>query len=841
MHDAVTACHDAAREAIEAGLCVIPPAEDGSKRPLPNDSGKWDAYKSFRPTEKELGSWYPGRTGLGVVTGIVSRRVECWDFDDRDTYQSFLASANKCDLGEIVDRIEAGYCDDTPGGGVRWLVRYPSEIERTPTNIKLARRPKRPDERLHENDKVKTLIELPAFSIVAPTNGRVHPSGKPYTRRAGSFSTIASYTLDERQALIGLARSFDAMPRNERHSSGSADSYRPGDDFIRRTTWAELLKPRGWAEVFTRAGTTYWRRPGKKIGISATTNHVGSDLLYVFSTSTEFVAEKSYSRFGAYAELEHGGDLMAAARALGEQGYGDERRFNEAAHKAEVGSWDDPDSSLLDDRRGELPKFPMEAFDPAWQAWLSRAAKGAGVTPDHVAVPLLAVASSLIGAARRTRASRSWSEPLTLWTAVIGFSGSGKTPGLDVSRRALSSIESNRKGSVDELRRAHERLSAEAKAALKKWKLDVASAVERGRPAPPKPPAAEDPGAFISPRFYVSDATIERLAVLLQARRRGMLMICDELAGLFSNMRRYSNGSDREFWLEAWNGGHYVVERLGRPPTVIDHLLIGMTGGFQPDKFVRSLAGDDDGMYARILFGWPSEPGYTPLSNDINEIEPAFQEGLRRLLDLSAGEGDQLVPRYLDLSPDAVKAFDQFRQLLHAEKPALDGREREWWAKGGSHVLRLAGTLAYLDWAMRGNEPLTYANKDDRPFEKLLRNAEEPTRVEAEVLARAVDLWRTYFWPHARAALRLVGLSDRHKDARRVLKWLRCNSKTQVSREDVRRDALGRTLDANRTQDVIDSLAKAGWLRKITIQTGGRAAHRWDVNPKILQAPGAAE
>ena len=74
-----------------------------------------------------------------------------------------------------------------------------------------------------------------------------------------------------------------------------------------------------------------------------------------------------------------------------------------------------------------------------------------------------------------------------------------------------------------------------------------------------------------------------------------MAMIRDEQAGLFLNMGRYSNGSDREFWLEAWNGGHYVQERQGRAPVVLDYLLVGMTGGFQPDKLARSFKGDDDG------------------------------------------------------------------------------------------------------------------------------------------------------------------------------------------------------------------------------------------------------
>ncbi|MCR4338771.1 MAG: YfjI family protein, partial [Gemmatimonadaceae bacterium] len=58
-------------------------------------------------------------------------------------------------------------------------------------------------------------------------------------------------------------------------------------------------------------------------GISATTNYHDSDLLYVFSTSVaEFTPEEGYSKFRAYALLNHGGDFTAAARALKAEGYG---------------------------------------------------------------------------------------------------------------------------------------------------------------------------------------------------------------------------------------------------------------------------------------------------------------------------------------------------------------------------------------------------------------------------------------------------------------------------------------------------------------------------------------
>jgi hypothetical protein len=140
-----------------------------------------------------------------------------------------------------------------------------------------------------------------------------------------------------------------------------------------------------------------------------------------------------------------------------------------------------------------------------------------------------------------------------------------------------------------------------------------------------------------------------------------VLIICDELAGLFLNLSRYSGGSDREFWLEAWNGKHYVVERLGRPAVVLDHLLVGMTGGFQPEKLARSFQGDADGLYARICFAWPLEPDYRALTDDTEEVEPEFENTLARLIDLPAEDNGRLLITPVGLSAESRATFEQFR------------------------------------------------------------------------------------------------------------------------------------------------------------------------------------
>ena len=313
---------DAARSAHAAGMCVLPVAEDGTKRP---DCFSWKPYQLERPSEDQQRQWFSARprTGLAVVCGHVSGDLECVDFDERATYDDYTETAQRVGLGALVGRIERGYCEDTPNGGVHWFYACTA----IGGSSKLARRPKRSEEQNASGDKIQTLIETKGeggYAVVAPSHGGVHETGRPYRLRSGGFASIVTITPAERHSLLQLACTFDQMPGRERSTGGvTAGGHRPGDDFAARTGWAEILQPGGWTFVSVRGDTDYWRRPGKTgKGISATVNHLGSDLLYVFSSSTDFETERGYGKFAAYAVLNHSGDFSAAVKALGGQGFG---------------------------------------------------------------------------------------------------------------------------------------------------------------------------------------------------------------------------------------------------------------------------------------------------------------------------------------------------------------------------------------------------------------------------------------------------------------------------------------------------------------------------------------
>jgi Protein of unknown function (DUF3987) len=295
--------------------------------------------------------------------------------------------------------------------------------------------------------------------------------------------------------------------------------------------------------------------------------------------------------------------------------------------------------------------------------------------------------------------------------------------------------------------------------------------------------------------------------------------VADELARLFMNLERYSGGSDRAFWLEAWDGNSFTVERLGRPPVILPHLLVGVVGGFQPDLLARSFTGDSDGIYSRFLYAWPPEAPFREPTDDVDEVDPEIINAFSRLAGLQAGEDEAFAPRSVPLTAEAKHEFTQFAQFAHKERQLLEGRDREYWSKGLGHVLRLSGTLCFLEWAWTGGA--------------------EPQAIDARHIMSAVLLWNGYLWPHGRAALRLVGLADKHSNARSVLRWLHTGNKATVSREEVRREALAQRLDAGETQALLDMLVRAGWLRKVAAKVSGpgRPPRRWEVNPRLFAIP----
>jgi P4 family phage/plasmid primase-like protien len=330
-----------------AGCSVLPVRADGTKAPAVN----WKQYIQERADEQQLHAWFgAGQPGIGTVTGAISGGLEMFEFEgraqDEGVVAEFIEIVRGSGLADTWNRIITGWLEASPSGGLHALFR----VDGAPVapNTKLARRSATAAELAeHPGDKVKVLIETRGergFTVTAPSAGPVHASGRPWKVLAGGPATIATISAGEYDALHTIARMLDQMPAPDAPltpvsepadeataflfsgNSGAprADGISPGDDYEERTSWADILKPEGWTLLYTHGSTSYWQRPGKTDpGPSATTGREAiRDRLYVFTTSTDFLAEVPYTKFGAYALLHHGGDHSAAARELRRRGYG---------------------------------------------------------------------------------------------------------------------------------------------------------------------------------------------------------------------------------------------------------------------------------------------------------------------------------------------------------------------------------------------------------------------------------------------------------------------------------------------------------------------------------------
>ncbi|MGY6535542.1 MAG: DUF3987 domain-containing protein [Pararhodobacter sp.] len=244
---------------------------------------------------------------------------------------------------------------------------------------------------------------------------------------------------------------------------------------------------------------------------------------------------------------------------------------------------------------------------PRLAGWVADAAEAKGASADYVFAALLAVAGATIGNARWAAIWQGWAEPPVIWAMCIGLPSAGKSPAIDAALQPLRKAERPLREAAEAQRKAWAEKAELAKLAESTWKEAARAAIKDGKTPPDRPASCDAGPPPHIPRLVVNDGTIERLGAILDRQPRGTLQMRDELAGWLEGMQRYSGGgSDRPFWLEAFGGRGFTVERMGREPLTIDRLSIGVLGGIQPDRLKSLLfKSDDDGLLARFLPIWP--------------------------------------------------------------------------------------------------------------------------------------------------------------------------------------------------------------------------------------------
>jgi hypothetical protein len=81
--------------------------------------------------------------------------------------------------------------------------------------------------------------------------------------------------------------------------------------------------------------------------------------------------------------------------------------------------------------------FPVDALPEPIRGFVAAGARAIGCDPSYLALPLLTAIAAAIGNTRRLELKRGWSAPPILWGAIVGESGTAKTPAFRLVMRPV--------------------------------------------------------------------------------------------------------------------------------------------------------------------------------------------------------------------------------------------------------------------------------------------------------------------------------------------------------------------------------------------------------------------
>ena len=475
-----------------------------------------------------------------------------------------------------------------------------------------------------------------------------------------------------------------------------------------------------------------------------------------------------------------------------------------------------PAPQPLPDELAPVEPFPLGALPDAFRPWVADVADRMQCPADFVAVPMLVGAASLVArrVAIRPKARDDWKGRGNLWAMLVGRPGLMKSPAMLQALAPLERLEA-RAAAAFNLAAADYRaqeLAAELRADVSK---KAARRELMGNSSADIAHLLVDPDGEsepVRPRYIVNDLTYEKLGVVLSENPDGVLSVRDEMRGLLLHLAREEQAPARAFYLQAWSGGRYTFDRIGRGTVTIADARLSIVGCIQPGPLaelvrkVRSGAADD-GMLDRFLIAWPDAPGEwrevdrfadSPAKqaawsvfDRIDVLDPLT---LSVQVDNDPDGNAQGLP-FLRFTDDAREAFGEWRAEFErtvraAESEGLEGA----LSKFRHHVPALALSLHVIDG---GTGPVSLA-----------------ATVRALALAE-------YFESHLR---RLHGSGRRAavRAARILLSKVQAGALDELfTVRDVYRKAWS-GLDKETATEAADLLAAYGWLTEATIETGGR-------------------
>jgi hypothetical protein len=277
------------------------------------------------------------------------------------------------------------------------------------------------------------------------------------------------------------------------------------------------------------------------------------------------------------------------------------------------------------------------------------------------------------------------------------------------------------------------------------------------------------------------------------------------------------NPAGRGFWIEAYGGRPYRVERVKNPePIEVPRLAVAVYGSTQPDKLALLMREADDGLLARILWSWP-EPITFRLGTEAPRAHWAIC-AFDRLRELDLQAGDPPAPIMVPLTAEARGMVEALGCEMQERQAGAGGLLRSAIGKARGQALRLALILELLWWCgEQGMMP-------------------PPSQISARAFAGAASLLADYFLPMAERVYGDAAVTERERGAATLARWILAARPTEVHVRHVQRVVrLPGLRTAEQIRGACDALVEADWLRPPAPgdEFGQRGRIAYSVNPRI--------
>ena len=446
------------------------------------------------------------------------------------------------------------------------------------------------------------------------------------------------------------------------------------------------------------------------------------------------------------------------------------------------------------------PVLPVGLLPVIIERFARKHSEVMGADPAGLAMAALTVCATAISDDITLQVKRNdptWRESCRLWVGLVGPPSRKKSPILKAAMRPLRRLDGN--------------LMADYLAKLAQYEALPADQ----RKLSPKPKQK---------RLMISDATIEAAQEVMKDSPDGIMSEQDELSGWFGSMDKYTPGkgaqADRAFWLKAFNGGVYNLNRIGRGAMQIPNLSVNLLGGIQPEP-LRKIANDtvDDGLIQRLLpvILRPASVGRdVPADGVLVEYERLIEQlfVMRPPQRGVIAHGSGHVPLGFD---DRARAT---RERLEREHLGLVETLEVVSPKLAAHYGKFDGLFVRLCLLWHC---IDHAAAIHPPVEVSQDTAERVARFMAEFIRPSAVAFYAG----------MLGVSAGHEHLIGLAAWIVANGLGEVAARDAQRATQSlRHLTADDVRSLCEKLEAFGWLQRGEPAPKSNTA-RWIVNPLV--------